>query len=179
MMRNSIIFLSTISIVLFLTAGCEAKYDFNLSPPYVNARMNEVFPESIRNSLGTTVKETMPDDRYLGYTVSYLDKAITYTVIKCLDKELTFEQLLVQTEPTKAALEYFNSVIKEKFAAMPYHTFGKKDGFWQAFGKDTEGRRWLAWINSLWVFILSGKDSDHFKLAVRASRFVSEAGKKE
>jgi hypothetical protein len=174
MQKSFITFLLILIVVIILFPGCAPQYDFSISPPYVNARMNEVFPESIRNSPGTTIKEILPDDRFQGYTVTYLDQAITFTVIKCLDKELTFEELLVRKEPTKAALEYFNSTIREKFYAMPIHTFGEKAGFRQATGKDKEGRSWLAWVNSLWVFILSGKDNDHFKLAVRACRFVAK-----
>jgi len=165
---------------LGLWSGCvQQKFDFNQNLPYVNARLFEVFPATIRGTMGKELKLDFTDDRYIGYTQSYLEGRVTITVVKCLDKELTFEQLIQRKEPTQAALDYFDKTIKGRYAAFPSHSIGYKENFWQATGRDKKGRRWLAWINAIWAFEISGSNQEDFDLAVRACRFVSKMGETE
>jgi hypothetical protein len=52
--------------------------------------------------------------------------------------------------------------------------YNNLDNRWKALGTDKDGRQWLAWVNTNWIFVISGADDETFDLVVRACKFVSE-----
>jgi hypothetical protein len=57
---------------------------------------------------------------------------------------------------------------------MKNHFRGKVNGQWSASGTDEKGRRWFAWVNNGWIFLLSGIDKEHLSKAVDAFKYVSK-----
>ncbi|MBN1698434.1 MAG: hypothetical protein JW881_13045 [Spirochaetales bacterium] len=144
--------------VLFLLHGCGSRYNFDHDPPYINARMNEVFPGSIKNSHRTEYNLPLPEN-YIGYEVTYLDGAIVMIVIKAPDEN--------------GAAKYFDQAVLPAFAMMHEHHYGE-DGKWRyVTGKEKDGRHWIGWYNGIWVFELNGLTEEYFDLVIRASRFIS------
>jgi hypothetical protein len=146
-----------ISAALFLQ-GCRPRYNFDHEPPYINARMNEVFPSYIKNTGRREYKLPLPKD-YIGHEVTYLDGAIVMIVIKVPDE--------IEAE------RYFHDMVVPKFKRMPEHYTGREDSWTYVTGKEADGRQWIGWFNQIWVFQLNGLTEDDFDLVIRASRFVS------
>ena len=113
---------------------------------------------SIKKTGGRIARLSLPED-YIGYDAFYAEGNISMRIIRCPERE-------------KANL-YFGTVIIEEFKRKKVHTYNNLKGRWKATGKDEDGRRWLAWVNETWIFMLSGSDKGHFDLAVRVCGFVS------
>lgn len=150
----------TVFACLILFSQCGGpKYNFNYAPPYINARLDEVFPVSVRETPRKIKKLTLPED-FLGYEASYVEGKVTIRVIKCPGED--------------DANKYFGTSIVDEFKGKKNHSYDNLDSRWKATAVDTDGRQWLAWVNEIWIFVLSGSDNEYFDLVVRACRFVSK-----
>jgi hypothetical protein len=156
---NIIILLFLIIAGTLFLEGCRSRYNFDHEPPYINARMNEVFPSFIKNTRRVEHKLPLPEE-YIGYEVTYLNSAIVMIVIKAPDES--------------EAEHYFHNTVVPKFKTMPEYYLGKEDTWTYVTGREADGRRWIGWFNQIWVFQLNGLTEDDFDLVIRASRFVSK-----
>jgi len=152
----------SIIITIFLFFNCLPKgpeYNFDFPPPYINARMNEVFPTYIRQQRRVATKMDLPEG-FLGYNVNYLDGDIIMQVIKAPSEE--------------AVKDYFNNTVVPRFKSMPESSTSETDGWLHATGIEKEGRRWIGWINQIWIFQMSGTTEEYFDLVIRACRFIEK-----
>jgi len=56
---------------------------------------------------------------------------------------------------------------------MKNHYRGKVNGKWSASGTDEHGRKWFAWVNNSWAFVISGSDKDNLMKAINAFKYVA------
>ena len=77
--------------------------------------------------------------------------------------------------PNKGAADnYCKKAIVPNFDKMKNHFRGNINGKWSASGTDNNGRKWYAWVNNNWIFMISGSDKEFFKMAIDAFKFVEE-----
>ncbi len=69
--------------------------------------------------------------------------------------------------------DHFKDVIVPKFDAMKNHYRGQVNGKWSASGTDENGRKWFAWANNSWIFVMSGSDKGNLMKAIDAFKYVA------
>jgi len=47
------------------------------------------------------------------------------------------------------------------------------NGKWSASGTDSDGRKWFAWVNNSWIFVMSGSDKGDLMKAIDAFNYVA------
>ena len=151
---NSIILFA----LLFITA-CGPDYNTDFDPPPPNARLDDVFPNEI-DGLKSNVKRMTLSHPLEGFTASYGNDKITIDAILAQDNE--------------TADDYFKEKIVPRFDKMKNHFRGNINGRWRASGTDENGRRWFGWVNSRWIFALSGTSKDNLAKAINAFKYISK-----
>jgi hypothetical protein len=146
-------------IVLLFSAGCGPDYNTDFDPPPPDAKLNDVFPLEI-DGMKSKIDRLNLNHPLEGFTAFYGDGKIT------------IDAILAQTKANADA--HFKEVIAPRFDKMKNHFRGNVNGKWSASGTDENGRRWFAWANNSWIFLISGSDKDHLSKAIDAFKYVSK-----
>jgi hypothetical protein len=56
---------------------------------------------------------------------------------------------------------------------MKNHYRGQVNGKWSASGTDENGRKWFAWANNSWIFVMSGSDKGNLMKAIDAFKYIA------
>lgn len=145
-------------VLLFIT-GCGPDYNTDFDPPPSDAKLNDVFPSEI-DGMKSKIDRLNLNHPLEGFTAFYGDGKIT------------IDAILAQTKANADA--HFKEVIAPRFDKMKNHFRGNINGKWSASGTDENGRRWFAWANHSWIFLISGSDKDHLSKAIDAFKYVSK-----
>ena len=148
----------TLIVLLFIT-GCGPDYNTDFEPPPPDAKLDDVFPAEI-DGLKSKIERLTLIHPLEGFTAFYGDGKIT------------IDAILAHTKDN--ADSHFKEVIAPRFDKMKNHFRGKINGQWSASGTDEKERRWFAWVNDGWIFLLSGTDKEHLSKAVDAFKYVSK-----
>ncbi len=157
-MKRSILLLIVLHLIILLSA-CGPDFNTDFEPPPPNARLDDVFPPEI-NGMKSNIERIVLQHPLDGFKALYGDGKIT------------IEAILAQTKEN--ADSYFKDEIVPKFDKMKNHFRGSINGNWRADGTDENGRRWFAWANESWIFVLSGSDKDQLSDAIDAFKYVSK-----
>lgn len=153
---------TTITITLFslliIITACGPDYNTDFEPPPPNARVNEVFPEKI-NGMEANIKKMNLDQPMEGFSAVYGKDKIIIDAILAPNKSI--------------ADDHFKDVIVPRFDEMKNHYRGQVNGKWSASGTDENGRKWFAWVNNSWVFVLSGSDKENLMKAINTFEYVA------
>jgi len=144
--------------LFFIVTTCGPDYNTNFEPPPPNAGVNEVFPEEI-DGMKVDIKRMTLSHPLEGFSAMYGGDKISIDAILAPAKNL--------------ADDHFADVIVLRFDEMKNHTRGKVNGKWSASGTDNEGRKWFAWVNNSWVFVMSGSDKGNLMKAIDAFKYVA------
>ena len=150
--------LALLSLLILVTA-CGPDYNTDFDPPPPNAKLDDVFPNEI-NGMKSTIERLTLNHPLEGFTAFYGDGKIT------------IDAIFAQTKADADA--HFKEVIAPRFDKMKNHFRGNINGKWSASGTDEKGRRWFAWANNSWIFLLSGSDKEHLSKAIDAFKYVSK-----
>lgn len=146
-------------ILLLILSACGPNYNTDFDPPPPNAKLDDVFPSEIAG-MKRIVNRMNLEHPFEGFTASYDDGKITIDAILA---------------PVKSnADEYFKNSIAPEYDKMKNHFRGNVNGQWSASGTDQDGRKWYAWVNSRWIFQLSGSDKENLSKAIDAFKYVAE-----
>ncbi|MBN2442447.1 MAG: hypothetical protein JXJ04_13920 [Spirochaetales bacterium] len=144
--------------IILLSSCSKERFDFDYDPPSPDAILEEIFPGSIKGSQRSGMALEM-DRGFRGYKSVYLDGKITMEIIKCPGE--------------KEANYYFGTTIVPEFKSKKVRHYDNFNNRWKATGTDTDGRKWIAWVNYVWIFRLSGQTEELFNYVVRVCSFVS------
>ncbi|MBT8379088.1 MAG: hypothetical protein KJN64_07650 [Ignavibacteria bacterium] len=144
--------------LLFITA-CGPDYNTNFDPPPPDARLDDVFPKEI-SGMKSKIERMNLDRPLEGFTAFYGDG------------EITIDAILAGSKSNADA--HFKEVIAPRFDKMKNHFRGNINGRWTASGTDENGRRWFAWVNNSWIFLVSGSDKENLSNAIAAFKYVSK-----
>ena len=152
---------TSLFILLFvaLLYSCGPDYNTDFEPPPPNAQLDDVFPNEIDGMKSSIerLKLTSPIEGFMAY---YGERKITIDAILTPNKTV--------------ADDYFKEVIVPRIDEMKNHFRGKINGKWRASGTDEDGRKYYAWVNKGWIFMLSGVDNEHLSKAIDAFKYASE-----
>ena len=146
-----------LSLIAIVTA-CGPDYNTNFDPPPPNARVNEVFPQEI-DGMKVDIKRVTLTKPLEGFSAKYGGDKISIDAILAPAKSV--------------ADEHFKEAIVPKFDEMKNHWRGKVNGKWSASGTDADGRKWFAWVNNSWIFVMSGSDKGNLMKAIDAFNYVA------
>ncbi len=148
-----------IVLLVALIYSCGFDYNTDFEPPPPNAQLDEVFPKEIdgMNSRIEKMNLTSPIEGFMAY---YGESKITIDAILAPNKTV--------------ADDYFKEVFVPRFDEMKNHFRGKINGKWSASGTDENGRKFFAWVNKGWIFMLNGVDKEHLSQAIDAFKYVSK-----
>jgi len=146
-------------VLLAAISACRPDLNTDFDPPAPNAKIDDIFPLTINNWV-RSLRRAKLIYPFAGAVASYENESITIDAVLAPDG--------------KKANEYFKTGIIPNFDKMKNHIYKKTDGRWRASGTDSDGRKWFAWVNHQWIFMISGIDEEHFKLAVNAFRYIEE-----
>jgi len=149
--------LTMISLLIIATA-CGPDYNTNFEPPPPNANVSEVFPGEI-DGMKVDIKRMTLTQPLEGFSARYGGDKISIDAILAPSKN--------------QADEHFKDAIVPKFDAMKNHYRGQVNGKWSASGTDKDGRKWFAWVNSSWSFVISGSDKGNLMKAIDAFKYVA------
>ncbi|MHA1988986.1 MAG: hypothetical protein ACW98D_20390 [Promethearchaeota archaeon] len=149
----------TILFIAFFSTSCGPDFNTDYEPPPPNAQLDEVFPNDI-DGMKYKVERLNLNHPLEGFTSFYGDGKITIDAILAPDKKL--------------ADDHFKDVIAPRFDEMKNHFRGNINGKWNASGTDEKGRKWIAWVNNNWIFIISGIDGENLSKAMDAFKYVSK-----
>ena len=149
--------LTMISLLIIATA-CGPDYNTNFEPPPPNAGVNEVFPEEI-DGMNVDIKRMTLTHPLEGFSAMYGGDKISIDAILAPAKSI--------------ADDHFADVIVPRFDEMKNHYRGQVNGKWSASGTDEHGRKWFAWVNNSWAFIISGSDKGNLMKAIDAFKYVA------
>jgi len=145
--------------LLLIINGCGPDYNTDFEPPSPKASVNEVFPEEI-DGMKVDVKRMTLTHPLEGFSAEYGRDKISIDAILAPSKNI--------------ADDHFKEVIVPRFDEMKNHYRGKVNGKWSASGTDEHGRKWFAWVNNSWAFVISGSDKDNLMKAINAFKYVAE-----
>jgi hypothetical protein len=157
-MKRNLIILTAINL-MFLFAACGPDYNTDFDPPPPDAKLDDVFPSEI-DGLKSKIERLNLNYPLEGFTAFYGDGKIT------------IDAILAQTKANADA--HFKEVIAPRFDKMKNHFRGNINGKWSASGTDENGRKWFAWANDNWIFLLSGSDKEFLTKAIDAFKYVSK-----
>ncbi|MBT8382950.1 MAG: hypothetical protein KJO59_11375 [Ignavibacteria bacterium] len=144
--------------LFFIVTACGPDYNTNFEPPPPNASVKEVFPEEI-DGMKVDVKRMDLSQPLEGFSAKYgVDK-------------ISIDAILAPAKST--ADDHFADVIVPRFDEMKNHYRGKVNGKWSASGTDNNGRKWFAWVNNSWIFVMSGSDKGNLMKAIDAFNYVA------
>ena len=146
-----------LSLITIVTA-CGPDYNTNFEPPPPNANVNEVFPGEI-DGMKVDIKRITLTKPLEGFSARYGGDKISIEAILAPSKSV--------------ADDHFKDAIVPKFDAMKNHWRGKVNGKWSASGTDGNGRKWFAWVNNSWAFVISGSDKGNLMKAIDAFKYVA------
>ena len=158
-MKLKIVFSSVGLFLLLIVSGCGPNFKTDFEPPPPEATIDDIFPQNINNWVRKieTPKMSFP---YRAAIANYGDDRITINAIR---------------SPNKGAADnYFKKAIVPNFDKMKNHFRGNINGKWSASGTDNNGRKWFAWVNNNWIFMISGSNPEYFKMAIDVFKFVEE-----
>lgn len=144
--------------LLLLATACGPDFKTDFEPPPPNASVKEVFPEKI-DGMEANITRMSLTHPLEGFSAKYGGDKISIDAILAPAKNF--------------ADDHFKDVIVPKFDAMKNHYRGNVNGKWSASGTDENGRKWFAWVNNSWIFILSGNDKENLMKAVDAFKYVA------
>ena len=145
--------------VLLLITACGPDYNTDFDPPPPKARLDDVFPSEI-DGMKSNIERLNLNHPLEGFTASYGEGKIT------------IDAILAQTKANADA--HFKEVIAPRFDKMKNHFRGNINGKWSASGTDEKGRKWFAWANDSWIFLLSGSDKGYLSKAIDAFKYISK-----
>lgn len=148
-----------ILFTILLITACGPDYNTDFDPPPPDAKLDEVFPNEI-DGMKSKVERLNLNHPLEGFTAFYGDGKIT------------IDAILAQTKTNADA--HFKEVIAPRFDKMKNHFRGNINGRWSASGTDENGRKWFAWANNSWIFLLSGSDKENLSKAIDAFKYVSK-----
>jgi len=150
--------LLAVLLSLFLS-GCGPNFNTDFEPPPPDATIDNIFPKTI-NDWMRKIENPKMRFPYKAAVANYGDGRITIDAIR---------------SPNKGAADnYFKKAIVPNFDKMKNHFRGNINGKWSASGTDDKGRRWYAWVNNNWIFMISGNNKENFKMAIDAFKYVEE-----
>ena len=155
-MRKTFYFL--VSGLLVFNYGCGPDYNTDFEPPPPNASVEEVFPEEI-DGMNVKIKRMTLTQPLEGFSAEYGRDKISIDVILAPSKNI--------------ADDHFKNVIVPRFDEMKNHYRGQVNGKWSASGTDEHGRKWFAWVNNSWAFVISGSDKGNLMKAIDAFKYVA------
>ena len=144
--------------LLVINYGCGPDYNTDFEPPPPNASVSEVFPEEI-DGMKVNVKRMNLSQPLEGFSAEYGRDKISIDVIFAPSKNI--------------ADDHFKNVIVPLFDEMKNHYRGQVNGNWSASGTDEHGRKWFAWVNNSWAFVISGSDKENLMKAIDAFKYVA------
>ena len=144
-------------LILFISScGSDFKTDFPPPPP--NAAFDEVFPPEI-DGMKSNISRMMLEHPFDGYQADYGDNKIHIEGILSPDKE--------------RADKYYKDVVVPQIDSLKNHTRGNYNGKWRGEGTDENGRKWIAWTNDRWVFVLNASDAETMGKTIDAFKYIS------
>lgn len=155
-MRKTFYFL--LFSLLVINYGCGPDYNTDFEPPSPKANVNEVFPEEV-DDMKADIKRMTITQPLEGFSAEYGTGDITIDAILAPGKNI--------------ADDHFKNAIVPRFDEMKNHYRGQVNGKWSASGTDAEGRKWFAWVNNSWVFVISGSDKGNLMKAIDAFKYVA------
>ncbi len=158
-MRRRFMLVKVSIIILIILSGCSPDFNTEFDPPKPEAKLTDVFPDEIGGMKGVIERANLKSSM-VGFSSTYGEGKIVISSI--------------QTPSKAVADEYFEFAIVPNFDIMKNHFRGNVNGKWSANGTDEKGRKWYAWVNNNWVFLLNGIDNKYFKMAIDAFKFVEE-----
>ena len=158
-MRTKLFSMSLVILLLIIMSGCGSDFNTDFDPPPPDTKIKDILPSEINGMKGEIVEANLRPP-FVGYSSKYGDGKIVISVINAHSKEV--------------ADEYFKFAIVPNFDKMKNHFHGKINGKWKANGTDANGRKWYAWVNNNWVFLLNGSDVYYFKMAINAFKYIEE-----
>ena len=150
--------LTTIFLMIFVHA-CGPDYNTDFDPPPPDARLNDVFPKEI-DEFKSNIERMNLEHPLEGYTASYGNG------------EITIDAILADSKTNADA--HFKEVIAPRFDKMKNHFRGNINGRWRASGTDESGRKWFAWANGKWIFLISGSNKENLSKGIDAFKYVSK-----
>ena len=144
--------------LLVINYGCGPDYNTDFEPPPPNASVEEVFPEEI-DGMNVKIKRMTLTQPLEGFSAEYGRDKISIDAILAPSKNI--------------ADDHFKNVIVPLFDEMKNHYRGQVNGKWSASGTDEHGRKWFAWVNNSWAFIISGSDKGNLMKAIDAFKYVA------
>jgi len=149
--------LTLISLFVIVTA-CGPDYNTDFDPPPPNASVKEVFPEEI-DGMNADIKRMALSHPLEGFSAKYGNGKISIDAILAPAKSF--------------ADDHFKDAIVPNFDEMKNHFRGNVNGKWSASGTSDDGRKWFAWVNNSWIFVMSGSDKGNLMKAIEAFKYVA------
>ena len=140
--------------LLFL-AACQT-YNTNFPTPPQNASIEEIVPEQI----GDWKPRFAKAENIGGMRALYGENILGIQVTRLPNFE--------------SASLAFQSAIKPLFNQMPKRFSTSMNGNWTAGGTDHTGRKWYAWNNENYIFILDALNEKHFELLLTHFKYISK-----
>ncbi len=159
MVKAKIFFSSIALFLLFVLQACGPDFNTDFDPPPPDAIIEDIFPQII-NDWQRKIENPKMSFPYKAAIANYGDGRIIIDAIR---------------SPNKGAADnYFKKAIVPNFDKMKNHYRGNINGSWSASGTDDKGRRWYAWVNNNWIFMINGSNKENFKMAIDAFKYVEE-----
>lgn len=143
-------------LFVFLALISCGGYNLNYLPPANDAEPNEIFPQNIDGMKPEYRKA--PDIG--GIIAVYGSGKITIRVSRLKTKE--------------EADTGFKKAIVPQFKDFPVKSSGKINGIWKASGKDGNGRKYYAWVNQNYIFMITGADEKQLLKGIDAFQYISQ-----
>ncbi|MBN2079776.1 MAG: hypothetical protein JW838_12470 [Spirochaetes bacterium] len=153
-MKKAIIHGALFSTVVILFVACGG-YNLNFLPPADNAKPQDIFPADI-DGLKPALRKAGDIG---GITAVYGNGDISIRVTRMKDRE--------------QADMGFKQAIVPQFKDFPTRSSGKINGVWKASGTDGTGRSYFAWVNTNYIFMITGKDKAHMLKGIDAFQYIS------
>ncbi len=145
--------------VLLFIVSCGSEYKTDFPPPPPNAALDDVFPKQI-DGMESSITRMMVDHPLEGFRADYGKGKIQIEGILSPDKE--------------RAEKYFDESIAPNIDSMKIHSKGNFDGMKRIEGTEENGRKWIAWTNDRWVFVLGASDSETMEKTIDAFKYISK-----
>jgi len=147
-----------LSLLTFFMVSCGSDYKTDFPPPPPNAAYDDVFPPEI-DGMESNITRMMTDHPLEGMQADYGDSKIHIEGILSPDKE--------------RADKYYEDIIVPKIDALKSHSRTNVNGKWRGEGTDENGRKWIAWTNDTWVFVLNAADAAMMGKTIDAFKYIS------
>lgn len=145
--------------LVLLLFSCGSKYNMDYAVPAENASLDDVFPASIAGMDNVIFDLDLPSD-LIGFQAEYGESSPLVIGV-------------IQAENEARASSAFENQIVPLIDEMPTNSRGNINGRWKATGKDSQGRKWVAWSNLNWIFFIHCADEAVFDQAIDDFAFIS------